>query len=301
MQHDAIIIGGSFAGLAAATYLARARRRVLVVDAGSPRNRFAAASHGFLGRDGTPPAAILAEAREQLLAYPTADIIHGEALAARAENGSFTVGLADGSAHNSAKLLLAFGLSDTLPDLPGVAERWGRSVLHCPYCHGIEFSDHSLGVLHRGPMSVHQAALIREWGPTTLFLDGATLAPEAADELARRGVSIEPAPVIGLEGSGTQLAAVRLADGREVPIEALYVAPVSRLNSSLAEQLRCELDEGVLGPMVRTGPDKMTTVPGVYAAGDIARAPHSVSWAVGDGVTAGTSLHRALVFPALAA
>lgn len=301
MQHDAIIIGGSFAGLAAATYLARARRRVVVVDAGLPRNRFAVASHGFLGRDGMAPRAILAEAREQLFAYPTVDVVHGEAVEVKAEDTGFAVRLADGSTPKAAKLVLAFGLSDTLPDLPGLTERWGTSVLHCPYCHGIEFSDRSLGVLYKGPMSTHQAALIQEWGPTTLFLNGAKLEPEAAEHLAHRGVCIEPAPVIGLEGPGTDLAAVRLADGRVAPIEALYVAPTSRLNSSLAEQLGCAVDEEMMGPMVRTGPDKMTTVSGVYAAGDIARQPHSVAWAVGDGVTAGTSLHRALVFPALAA
>lgn len=301
MQHDAIIIGGSFAGLAAATYLARARRRVLVVDAGSPRNRFAAASHGFLGQDGKAPGTILAEAREQLRAYPTVELVQGEAVAATGNDTGFAVGLADGSKHQSAKLVLAFGLSDTLPDLPGVTERWGTSVLHCPYCHGIEFSDRPLGVLYKSPMSLHQAVMIKEWGPTTLFLNGATLEPEAIEHLARRGVSIEPAPVIGLEGPGAALAAVQLADGRAVPIEALYVVPTSRLNSPLAEQLGCAVDEEIMGPMVRTGSDRMTTVPGVYAAGDIVRQPHSIAWAVSEGVTAGTSLHQALVFPDIAA
>jgi thioredoxin reductase len=301
MHHDAIVVGGSFAGLAAATYLARARRHVLVVDAGLPRNRFAAASHGFLGRDGKPPGLILDEARAQLLAYPTVDLVRGEAVAATGEDGGFVVRLADGAAHGAAKLVLAFGLFDALPEIAGVAERWGRSVLHCPYCHGIEFSDRPLGVLHKGPMSAHQAALIREWGPVTLFLNGATLEPDAAGQLARRGVAIEPVAIAWLEGAGADLAAVRLEDGRGVAIEALYVAPTSRLNSPLAEQLGCAVDEGPLGPVIRTDAFRMTTVPGVFAAGDIARAPHSVSWAVADGVTAGTSLHRALVFPALAA
>lgn len=297
MQHDAIIVGGSFAGLAAATYLARGRRRVLVVDAGAPRNRFAAAAHGFLGRDGMAPGAILAEARQQVLAYPTVELVAGEAVAATGADGGFTVRLGDGSTHESAKLLLAFGLVDTLPDLPGMAERWGTSVLQCPYCHGIEFSDRPLGVLHKAPMSAHQAALIREWGPTTLFLNGAALEPEAVRDLESRGVAIEPGPVAGLEGPGTDLAAVRLADGRAVPVEALYIAPTSRLGSPLARALGCAVEEGMMGQMLRTGPDSMTTVPGVHAAGDIARAPHSISRAVADGAAAGASIHHALVFP----
>ncbi|MDQ2924676.1 MAG: NAD(P)/FAD-dependent oxidoreductase, partial [Acidobacteriota bacterium] len=255
MQHDATIIGGSFAGLAAATYLARARRRILVVDVGLPRNRFAAASHGFLSQDGKAPGTILAEAREQLLAYPTVDLVQGEALSATGNDNGFVVRLADGSKHASAKLILAFGLSDALPDLPGVTERWGTSVLHCPYCHGIEFSDRSLGVLYKSPMSVHQAAMIKEWGPTTLFLNGETLDPEVAEQLTHRGVSIEAAPVAALEGTGAELAMIRLMNGRAVPIEALYVMPTSQLNSPLAEQLGCTVDEEMMGSIVRTGPD----------------------------------------------
>lgn len=301
MQHDVIIVGGSFAGLAAATYLARGRRRVLVVDAGAPRNRFAAASHGFIGRDGMAPHAILAEAREQLLAYPTVELVAGEAVAVTGVDGDFTIRLRDGSTHKAAKLLLAFGLVDTVPDLPGMAERWGASVLHCPYCHGIEFSDRPLGVLHKGPMSVHQAMLIREWGPTTLFLNGASLEPEAAEELASRRISVEPVPVAGLEGAGTDLAAVRLANGRAVRIEALYVTPTSRLGSPLALALGCAVEEETTGQMLHTGPDNITTVPGVHAAGDIACAIHSISRAVADGAAAGAAVHHALVFPTPAA
>lgn len=296
MQHDAFIVGGAFAGLAAATYLARARRRVCVIDAGQPRNRFAAASHGFLGSDGSDPASILARARTQLAAYPGVTLVEGEATGASVRGDGFTVTLASGAEIAAHKAILAFGLRDTLEPIPGLAERWGRTVLHCPYCHGFEFSDRPLGVLFRTPLSVHQACLVAEWGPTTLFMNGADLAPESAEMLARHGVSVERGRLQRLVGEGSALSGVAFADGHVRELAALYVAPHSCLASPIAEQLGVAIDEGPVGPIVRTDGDRMTSVPGLYAAGDIARAPHSVSWAVADGVTAGTSLHRALVF-----
>ncbi|HEU0053113.1 MAG TPA: NAD(P)/FAD-dependent oxidoreductase, partial [Longimicrobium sp.] len=171
---DAVVAGGSFAGLAAALQLARARRKVVVVDAGLPRNRFAHASHGFLGQDGRAPADILADARAQLRAYPTAELRTGTATAARAEDGAFVVELASGEVLRSRKLVLATGIVDELPDVPGVRERWGRTVLHCPYCHGFEVGDGRLGVLATGEMSLHQALLLPDWsGDVTLFVNGA--------------------------------------------------------------------------------------------------------------------------------
>lgn len=296
MEHDAIIVGGGFAGLAAATYLARGRRTVRVLDTGKPRNRFAAQSHGFLGNDGSDPRHILERARRQLLAYPTARLARAEAIEASAVDGGFRVSLANGDALTARKLILAFGLHDVLPDLPGVHERWGRTVLHCPYCHGIEFSDRPLGVLYRMPMSVHQASLIAEWGPTTLYLNGAELGTEDAVMLATRGVAIETAPVAGLLGDAGDLAEIVLADGRRRAIAALYIAPESSFSCPLAAQLGVKVEVGPIGPVIRTDAEKMTSVAGVYAAGDIARMPHSVSRAVADGVTAGISAHRALVF-----
>lgn len=296
MQHDAVIIGGAFAGLAAATYLARARRRVCVIDAGRPRNRFAEASHGFLGSDGSDPSSILARARAQLAAYPGVTFIEGEASDASVRNDGFAVSLAAGGEIAAHKAILAFGLRDELQPIPGLQERWGRTVLHCPYCHGFEFSDRPLGVLFRTPMSVHQACLVAEWGPTTLFLNGADLVPESMEMLARHGVTVERDRVNRLVGEGSALSGAEFEDGRVADLAALYVAPQSCLASPIAEQLSVAIDEGPMGPIIRTDADRMTSVPGLYAAGDIARAPHSVSWAVADGVTASTSLHRALVF-----
>jgi thioredoxin reductase len=302
MRTDALVIGGSFAGLSAAIHIARGRRSVCVIDNGRPRNRFADASHGFFGSDGSRPLEMIARAREQVKHYPTVQFVAGEAATAEPTDDGFAVTLATGVRLEAAKLLLAFGISDVLPDIPGMAERWGKSVLHCPYCHGFEFSGRRLGVLQAAPFSAHQALLISDWGPTTLYLNGS--APpdaETAVKLAKRGVTIEPVPVAALHGAGTALASLSLADGRSAEIEALYLAPRSRLNSRIAEQLGCALDDGPFGPVIRTDATKLTSVPGVYAAGDIARVPHNATWAAADGIQAGVSLHQSLIFEPLAA
>lgn len=301
MRHDAIIIGGSFAGLSAATYIARARRSVHVIDAGAPRNRFAAHSHGFFAQDGQQPGVMIETARVQLSAYPTATLTQGEVVDAQTIPGGFHVLLSSGETLEATKLVLAFGIADVLPSHPGLKERWGKSVLHCPYCHGYEVAGARLGVLYAAERSLHQAQLIAEWGPTTLFLDGHDLPDASAHAaLTARGITIEPAPVQALDGPHSDLA-IRLGDGRHIGLDALFIGAPTRLNSDLAERLGCAIDDGPFGPVIRTGPDKMTTVPGVYAAGDAARAPHSVAWAVSDGVTAGIFLHQSLVFPAQAA
>jgi thioredoxin reductase len=170
-------------------------------------------------------------------------------------------------------------------------------VLHCPYCHGYELSGQRLGVLYVTPKSFQQAMLIAEWGPTTLYLDGAS-GPDAAvlTELAGRNVAIEPAPVSALHGDGRRLSWIELADGRTSGLDALYLGPHTRLNSPIAQALGCAIEDAPLGPIVRVDAERMTTVPGVYAVGDITRGAHTVTWAVADGVTAGLALHRSLVF-----
>lgn len=297
MRHDALIIGGSFAGLSAATYVARARRSVCVIDTGLPRNRFAAHSHGLLTQDGSAPAAMLATARAQVAAYPTVTFVNGRAASATREPDGFRITLDSGESIEGRTLVLAFGISDELPDIPGLAERWGQSVIHCPYCHGYEFSGQRLGVLSVSPMSVHQAMLIAEWGPTTFYLNGSPSPDaDALEQLRARGVAIETAAVKAVRGEGSSLAAIELADGRLSPVSALYLGPRTRLNSGIAEQLGCEMDDGPSGPIIRTDAMKLTSVPDVYAAGDITRAMHNVTFASADGVMAGTALHRSLVF-----
>ena len=296
--HDVIVVGGSFAGLSAAMQLARARRRVLVLDAGRPRNRFAHASHGFLGQDGRAPADIVRTARTQLLAYPTAEHRAAEATHARERDGLFEVVLDGGETLRARRLVLAGGIVDELPDVPGVRERWGVTVLHCPYCHGYEVADGRLGVLATMPMAVHQAMLLPDWSDSvTLFTNGAFAPDDAQREaLAARGVRIEERPVDALLGDAPALAGVRLRDGEVVPVDALFTAPRTTMASPLAEQLGCAFDDGPFGPVIRTDARRETTVPNVFAAGDAARAPHNATFASADGVQAGVSAHQSLAF-----
>lgn len=297
MIFEAVVVGGSFAGLSAAMQLARARRSVCVVDSGSPRNRFAAVSHGFFGQDGTSPQEMIAKAREKLLVYPTVTFHSDQVNEAERETSNFRITLASGSSLLAKKLILAFGLKDEMPPIPGLSERWGHSVLHCGYCHGYEFGGKHLGVLNVAALSLHQAMLIPDWGPTTFFLngqpslDGGTMA-----QLAQRGVVIEETPIAAVEGQERDLSGVRLINGQLVPLAALFLVPRTVFQSPLAEQLGCELKDGPLGKIIVTDETKLTTIPGVYAAGDIARAPHNATFASADGVAAGMSVHKALVF-----
>ncbi len=296
MEYDAIVVGGSFAGLSAAMQLARSRRRVLVVDSGQPRNRFAQASHGFFGQDGQPPAAILAHARAQLLAYPTVQFVEGVAAQAGKTGGRFAVTLAAGATHTAARLILATGIADDLSVLPGLESRWGRSVLHCYYCHGYEVAGRRLGILATSERSLQAALLLPDWTEqATLFTNGVlALTDEQRATLRARGVSVEAEPVVELLGNAPALTALRLRDGRTIATDALFTTPRTRMASPLAEQLGCAFDDGPSGPYIRTDAGKLTTIPGVYAAGDAARPGHNASWAAADGVTAGISAHQSL-------
>jgi len=302
MRYDALIIGGSFAGLSGALQIARSGRPVGVLDGHQPRNRFASESHGFFGFDGTPPGQMIAAARADLAAYPNVTLIGALATHARRDADAFSVTLSTGQQLKASKLLLAFGVVDLLPDLPGLRERWGQTALPCPYCHGYEVKGRRLGVLHTFPGSSHQAMLISDWGPTTYFLNGQPVPDEATmAKLAQREITVEPAPVMGLEGQAPAITGLRLKDGRMTPIETLFLGTRTRLASSLAEQLGCAIDDGPVGPVIRTDSSKLTTVPGVYAAGDIAQFGANATLASAAGVFAGVSLHQSLIFGPLEA
>jgi thioredoxin reductase len=296
-RYDAVIVGGSFAGLAAAMQLARARRRILVVDAGRPRNRFSPASHGFLGQDGRTPAEILATGRAEVLAYPTASYRSDEVTSARAVDDGFELALASGAVVQARRLVLATGVADELPDVPGLRERWGVTVLHCPYCHGYEVADRRLGVLARSETASHQAELLTHWSAdVTLFANGFAVAGEARAALAARGVRIEERRVVAIEGDAPAIAGVRLEDGEVVPMGALFTGLQARMASPLAAQLGCAFEDGPFGEMITTDAQKRTTVPGVFACGDAARVPPNATLAAADGVLAGGAAHQSLVF-----
>ncbi len=294
MKYDAIVIGGSYAGMAAALQLLRARRTVLVIDAGRRRNRMATHSHGFMGQDGVDPAEIARTARAQLEAYPTLTWSDGQAVDASGGKDDFAVKTQDGEIHRARRLLLATGVSDALPDIAGLVERWGTSVFHCPYCHGYELDNGHIGVIAIGAMSIHQAQLLPEWGRVTFFLDGALeLDDQAMQELMQRGVSIEPTRIACIEGH----ADVLLVDGRRLAFAGLFTAARNAPSTPIFEQLGCALMETPMGTQVQTDDAKETSVPGVFACGDVARMPHSISLAVGDGAWAGAQVHRSLVWP----
>ncbi|MBI1358014.1 MAG: FAD-dependent oxidoreductase [Acidobacteria bacterium] len=294
MQHDVIVVGGGYSGMAAALQLLRARRSVLVIDAGERRNRSTSHSHGFLGQDGAAPGDIADTARRQLEAYPTLQWEAGLAVAAAGERDAFTVTMADGLAHRGRRLLFATGVRDVLPEVVGLAERWGKTVFHCPYCHGYELGRGRIGVIATGPTSVHQAELLSEWGETTFLTNAAVeLDSEERKPLEARRVTIEDALIERIEGR----ADVALADGRRLSFVGLFTAPRCVPASPIAEQIGCTLSETPMGLQIATDPAKQTSIRGVFACGDVARVPHSLSLAVGDGAWAGTQVHRSLVWP----
>ncbi|MHC9083869.1 NAD(P)/FAD-dependent oxidoreductase [Luteimonas sp. RIT-PG2_3] len=290
---DAVVIGGSYAGLSAALQLARARQRVLVVDAGSRRNRFATTSHGFLGQDGRAPDAIATDGRRQLLAYPNVQWHDGRVTRAQAATDGFDLQLDEAAQVYGRRLVLAVGVVDELPAIDGLAERWGRSVFHCPYCHGYELQRGRIGVLAVGPLSQHHALMLPDWGTVTLFTNAAYVPDEAQHSaLAARGVAIDTTPVAQLR----DVATVELSDGRRIALDGLFTLSRTRMASPVAEQLGCRFEDGPTGPFIATDAMKATSVPGVFACGDAARAAGSVALAVGDGAMAGAAAHQSLIF-----
>jgi thioredoxin reductase len=294
MMHDVIIAGGSYAGMAAALQLLRAHKTVLVIDSGERRNRFADLSHGFLGQDGVAATEIASTARKQLMAYPTLTWVEGRAIEISGGKDDFTVTTADGQTHQGRRVLLATGLADQLPEIAGLAERWGKSVFHCPYCHGYELDQGRIGVIATGPMSAHQAEIVSEWGEVTFLTNGvAELDAEARRGLENRKVRIEPALIDRIEGS----ADVILADGQRLAFAGLFTAPHCVPASPLAAETGCALEETVMGVQIRTDEAKKTSIAGIFACGDVARMPHSVTLAVADGAWAGAQIHRSLIWP----
>nr|WP_245220276.1 NAD(P)/FAD-dependent oxidoreductase [Pusillimonas caeni] len=290
---DVIVIGGSYAGQAAAMQLARARRRVLVIDAGVRRNRFAATSHGLLGQDGRSPDAIAAVGREQVQAYPTVQWLEGTAALARRTEDVFAVQDDQGRDFHARGLVLALGVVDDLPEIDGLSDRWGRSIFHCPYCHGYELAQGRIGVIGVGDVSLHQAMMLPDWGRVTLLINGSVIPDEAQrGDLQRRGVILEPTAIRRI----TEAATVELVDARLLAFDGLFVASRTRVASPIAEQLGCAMEEGPIGRYIRTNEFKETSVPGVFACGDAARMAGSVSFAIGDGAQAGTAAHQMLIF-----
>jgi thioredoxin reductase len=296
--YDVIIIGGSYAGLSSAMQLGRARRKVLVIDEGLRRNRFASRSHGFLTQDGVDPAVIAADARAQVMKYPTVEWLSAHASAGRriekAEPGGASFGvLAGGQRYWSRRLVLATGVRDLLPTIEGLEERWGKSVFHCPYCHGYELNQGDIGVIATSALSMHHALMLPDWGPTTFLLNGAFEPDgEQMSTLAARGVKVERSLIKAIVAG----ADVDLEDGRRLSFSGLFTMAPFELSSPIAEQLGLEMELGPIGSVIKTDAMKETSIRGVFACGDAARLMASVALAVGDGNLAGAAAHRSLMF-----
>ncbi|MFN8028403.1 MAG: NAD(P)/FAD-dependent oxidoreductase [Acidimicrobiia bacterium] len=291
-QHcaDVVIVGGGAAGLSAALVLGRARRRVVVVDAGAPRNAPAAHMQGFLSRDGMPPAELLEVGRREVAGY-------GVDLRAGAVTGiepGFVVRLASGERYGARRLLLTTGASDDLPAIDGVRERWGRDLLHCPYCHGWEVRDQALGVLGTHPGAVAHALLVRQWSDDVVFFahDHLTTAEERA-QLAARGIDVVEGQVTRLVVDDDRLTGVELADGTRVGREAVFVRPRNVPHpGGLLTQLGADVDGDGFAVVDRDG---RTSVPGVWAAGNLVDPRGSVISAAGAAAASAMAINADLV------
>jgi thioredoxin reductase (NADPH) len=295
-EYDVVVIGGSFAGLSAALQLGRARRDVLVIDAGENRNRFAHAANGLLGHDGKSPADILDAARKDLGKYPTVALKSAYAHTAMRSDRGFIVESSDGSVAKARRLILAIGVSDTLPDIPGLREHWGSSVFHCPYCHGFEVAGRTFGVIANSEMAIHQVALLQDWSDDiTLFTNGFHF--ETGPDPTFR---IETGPIALVGGENGAIDHVQMEDGTEILVDAIFTQPTTAPVGTIAQQLGCELVDSVMGQHILLTGVQETSVPGVFAAGDATKMASNLAGAVADGAMAGVAAHRSLVFePAL--
>lgn len=291
--YDVIIVGGSYAGLSAALLLGRSLRTVLVLDNGQPANRQTPHSHSFLTRDGETPAHLSTIARQQALAYPTVQFREVTATQAVRSDDGFAVTAQTGETFRAKRLLLATGLKDVLPDLPGFAECWGISVLHCPFCHGYEVKDKTVGVLGNGDAGFEMVKKIQHWNPgLTLLTNGpSTLTPDQTAKLRQRGIQIVETPIVALQHQQGQLQALKLADQTTLPLDALYAHPTLRQACDLAEQLGCQLDEKGFVVINEMG---KTTVEGVFAAGDTHTMMRQVLVAAHSGLKASFGINMEL-------
>ncbi|MFJ8468011.1 NAD(P)/FAD-dependent oxidoreductase [Streptomyces swartbergensis] len=291
-KYAVVVIGGGAAGLSAALVLGRARHHTLVVDAGEPRNAPAAHMQGYLSRDGMPPAEFLAVGREEIARYGV-ELVRDRVV--EVEKGEdFAVVLAGGRTVRARRLVISTGLKDELPAIPGVAERFGRDVLHCPFCHGWEVRDQPFGVLASSPASVHQALIVSQWSKDVRFFLHTVAEEELSDQdlrrLAAAGVDVVPGEVAGLVVEDDRLTGVRLADGPAHARSVLFVGPRPVPQTGLLERLGAELHETPFGAYPVVDPTGLTTVPGVWAAGNAIGFAEQVVHAASGGYRAASAI-----------
>jgi thioredoxin reductase len=297
-SYDVVVVGGGLAGLSAALGLARARRSVIVMDDGHPRNAPAAHAHGYLTRDGAPPLELLSIGRLEVRAYG-GEILEGTVTSiTRLSQGGFRVETSDGMAWHARRVLVTTGLVDELPDIPGLRDRWGRDVVHCQYCFGWELRDTPIGVLATGPHATAQTLMWRQWSSDlTLFLH---TAPHPTDEqmeqLAARGVRVVEGEVTGVEVTDDRLSGVRLRSGRVIPRSALVVGPRFEARHALLDDLDITVAEHPLGigAQVQADPTGLTGAPGLWVAGNVADVTAGAMQSASSGVTAAAAINADL-------
>lgn len=298
-DHDVVIIGGGSAGLSAALMLGRSRRRVLVVDGGAPRNRVAGHMHGVLGRDHSSPLDLLAAGRAELTRYDDVEIASGEVASATHLDGSalaFEVVLASGERRTTRRVLVATGLADQLPEIPGLAEQWGSGVVSCPYCDGWEVRDRRIAVVPTSAANAHQAQLLRQLSPHVVFhTAGFVLPPAARAGLSARGIEIDERPVAAVVSDDGRLRGIRYEDGAEREVDAIFIAPRPQPHDAVLRELgaRRMRNDGVDWTLVDD--DGRTSVPGVWAAGNVVSARATVPMAMAAGNAAGAALNGDLM------
>jgi thioredoxin reductase len=295
--YDVVVIGGGPAGLNGALMLARSRRSVLVLDAGAPRNRPAEGVHGLLGHDGIPPAALLERGREEVRRYG-GHLTMGQVTGAARDGNDFVVTLDDRESIRARRLLVTTGVVDELPDVPGVRERWGRDVLHCPYCHGWEVRDKAIGILASGPNSVHQALLFRQLTDDVIYF-AHTMSPDAEQtrQLAALGIPLIETEVASLEVVDDRLSGVRLRDGSVVHRDVVVVSTrmVTRAAFLAGLELKPEEHPSGLGEHIRVDSAGLTDVTGVWAAGNVTDPAAQVGSSAASGAWAAARINADLV------
>jgi len=295
--YDVVVVGGGAAGLSGALMLARSRRSVVVVDAGEPRNAPAEGVHGLLGHDGVPPGVLLERGREEVRRYG-GHVVTGLVVAASRDQDDFLVTLSDGRVVRARRLLVTTGLTDALPGVPGLAERWGRDVVHCPYCHGWEVRDRAIAVLGSGPMSVHQALLFRQLSDEVTYVSH-TVPPsdEQAEQLAARGVTLVEGEAAGVEVDDDRLTGLRLVDGTVVDVQAVVVSTRMVACTGFLSELGLHAVEhpGGVGRHIPADATFRTAAPGVWVAGNVTDLSAQVGASAAAGAGAGAQINADLV------
>lgn len=318
---DAIVIGGGAAGLSAAQALGRSLRRTLVLDGGEPRNRFAAHMHNVLGLDGTPPLELLTRGRAEAEAYGV-EFRTATVRAVRdaggdgdgdggspgvgaplAPGGSVSIELDSGAVLRTRALIVATGVTDALPEIPGLAERWGQSVLHCPYCHGWEVRGQRIAVVTTAPIGLHQAKLLRQWSDDVTVFTAGLVGPDGASALdagteramLARGMRLVPTPVAEVLASGAQVTGVRTADGREYGVDAIFTGFTMVPQDAFLSGIPLQRTETPMGVCIAVDPMQRTSHPRIWAAGNVVSPAASVPLAMGAGNMAGAAANAALV------